>query len=207
VELNIIDVHKQPLDYDEVRNVCLIEEITDELVSELSLEDPEVESFTQDGDDLDLDGLFGHDGVLYELSIEDLEIECLAQSEGDLDFGGLLEQDGILHELSIKDPEVECFAQWGGDMDFDRLLQPAEVLRELDMEDPVLECFAQFGYALNFDELIEQAEVVLDPIPEMQPESEETIKMSFSKPYSLVVEPLKLISESKRVRPIHGWPK
>jgi hypothetical protein len=31
------------------------EEIVDETVSELSLEDPEVECFTQDGDDLNLD--------------------------------------------------------------------------------------------------------------------------------------------------------
>ena len=59
VELNIFDIHKQPLDYDKVRNVCLIEEITDEAVSELSLEDHEVEILTQDGDDLDLTGHLG----------------------------------------------------------------------------------------------------------------------------------------------------
>jgi hypothetical protein len=28
VELNIFDINKQPLDYDEVHQVCLIEEIT-----------------------------------------------------------------------------------------------------------------------------------------------------------------------------------
>ena len=33
VELNIFDINKQPLDYDEVHLVCLIEEITDEAVN------------------------------------------------------------------------------------------------------------------------------------------------------------------------------
>jgi hypothetical protein len=47
VELNIFDINKQPLDYDEVHPVCLIEEITDEAENEFSLEDPEVECFTQ----------------------------------------------------------------------------------------------------------------------------------------------------------------
>jgi hypothetical protein len=40
------------------------EEIVDEIVSELSLEDPEVECFTQDGDDLNLDRLLGQAGIL-----------------------------------------------------------------------------------------------------------------------------------------------
>jgi hypothetical protein len=59
VGLNIFDINKQPLDYDEVRHVCLIEEISDEAISEGSLEDPEVECSIQDEDDLDLDGLSG----------------------------------------------------------------------------------------------------------------------------------------------------
>ena len=33
VELNIFDINKQPLDYDDVCPVCLIEEITDEPIS------------------------------------------------------------------------------------------------------------------------------------------------------------------------------
>jgi hypothetical protein len=45
VELNIFDINKQPLDYDEVCPVCLIEEITDEGVSDFCLEDLEVECF------------------------------------------------------------------------------------------------------------------------------------------------------------------
>ena len=68
MELNIFDINKLPLDYDEVCPVCLIEEITYEAISEVSLEDPEVECSIQDEDDLDLDGLSGQSGVLYKSS-------------------------------------------------------------------------------------------------------------------------------------------
>jgi hypothetical protein len=91
MELNIFDINKQPLDYDEVRLVCLIEEITDEAISEGSLEDPEVEHSTQDKDDLDLGGLSGQSGVLYESSREDPEIKCSAPFGGDLDISELLQ--------------------------------------------------------------------------------------------------------------------
>ena len=74
VELNIFNINNQPLNYDEIRPVCLIEEITDEPVSEFSLEDPKVEYFVQDEDDLDFDRLIGQDGVLHEFSLEDPEI-------------------------------------------------------------------------------------------------------------------------------------
>ena len=60
--------------------MCLIEEITDEVVNEFSLEDPEVEYFIQDENDLDPDRLFGQDGVSYEASLEDSELECFAPS-------------------------------------------------------------------------------------------------------------------------------
>ena len=59
VELNIFQIRKQPLDYDEMHQVCLIEEITEEITKEVSLEDPVMEYFTQDEDDLDLDRLIG----------------------------------------------------------------------------------------------------------------------------------------------------
>jgi hypothetical protein len=98
MELNIFDINKQPLDYDEVRHVCLIEEINDEAISEDSLEDPEVECSIQYEDDLDLDGLSGQSGVLYESSLEDPEIECYAPSGGDLDFSDLLQQTETMHE-------------------------------------------------------------------------------------------------------------
>ena len=42
VELNIFNINSQPLDYDEIRPVCLIEEITDDF----DLEDPEIECST-----------------------------------------------------------------------------------------------------------------------------------------------------------------
>ena len=71
VELNIFDINMQPLDSDEVHPVCLIEEITDEAINEFSLEDPEVEYFIQDENDLGPDRLFGQDGVSYEVSLED----------------------------------------------------------------------------------------------------------------------------------------
>ena len=44
-------------------------EIFDETISELSLEDHEVECFTQDGDDLNLDRLLGQAGILCEPNI------------------------------------------------------------------------------------------------------------------------------------------
>ena len=91
VELNIFDINKQPLDYDEVHPVFLIEEIIDEAISEVSLEDPEVECFTQDEDDQDLNELSGKSGVLYKSILKDPEIECFASSGGDLDSSKLLQ--------------------------------------------------------------------------------------------------------------------
>jgi hypothetical protein len=40
VKLNIFNIFKQPLEYDEVRSVCLIEEIIEEVVDESNIEDP-----------------------------------------------------------------------------------------------------------------------------------------------------------------------
>ena len=40
VELNIFHIKKQPLEYDEVQQVCLIEEIMEEVVEESSMKDP-----------------------------------------------------------------------------------------------------------------------------------------------------------------------
>ena len=57
VELNIFDINRQPLDYDEVRPVCLIEEITNEAMRESSLEDPEIECSTPSEGDLDISEL------------------------------------------------------------------------------------------------------------------------------------------------------
>jgi hypothetical protein len=40
VELNIFQTRKQQLDYDQMHQVCLIEEIVDEVIEESSIEDP-----------------------------------------------------------------------------------------------------------------------------------------------------------------------
>jgi hypothetical protein len=58
VELNIFHIRKQPLEYDEMQQVCLIEEIMEETVEESSMEDPLEACFAQFGEDLDLDKLF-----------------------------------------------------------------------------------------------------------------------------------------------------
>jgi hypothetical protein len=71
VELNIFNINNQPLEYDEAHPVCLIEEITDEIVSVFGL----MECFTQDEDNLDR--LIGQDDVLYEPSLEDLKWSVL----------------------------------------------------------------------------------------------------------------------------------
>ena len=57
VELNIFDISKQSLEYDEVRRVCLIEEIIEEAMDESSIEDPLEACLAQFGDDLYLDKL------------------------------------------------------------------------------------------------------------------------------------------------------
>jgi hypothetical protein len=62
------------------------EEIADEVVSEFSLEDPNMEYFTQDDYDLDLDWLVVQDGVLHELSLKDPKMEHFAQDNDDLDL-------------------------------------------------------------------------------------------------------------------------
>jgi hypothetical protein len=71
MELNIFNINNQPLEYDEAHPVCLIEEITDEIVSVFGL----MECFTQDEDNLDR--LIGQDDVLYEPSLEDLKWSVL----------------------------------------------------------------------------------------------------------------------------------
>jgi hypothetical protein len=66
VEPNIFDISKQPLEYNEVRNVCLIEEIFEETVDESSIEDPLKACFAQFGEDLDLDKLLEQADAILE---------------------------------------------------------------------------------------------------------------------------------------------
>jgi hypothetical protein len=56
-ELNIFDIINQPLEYDEVESVCLIEEIKEDTVDESIIEDPLEAYLAQFREDLDLDKL------------------------------------------------------------------------------------------------------------------------------------------------------
>jgi hypothetical protein len=66
VELNIFHTRKQPLDYDQMNQVCLIEEILDEVIEESSIEDPLEACLAQFGEDLDLDKLMEQAETLLE---------------------------------------------------------------------------------------------------------------------------------------------
>ncbi|XP_059446553.1 uncharacterized protein LOC132178112 [Corylus avellana] len=66
VELNIFHIRKQPLEFDELRNVCSIEEIIEDAVEESSMEDPLEACLAQFGEDLDLDKLLEQAGAILE---------------------------------------------------------------------------------------------------------------------------------------------
>ena len=68
VELNIFHIRKQPLEYDKVQQVCLIEEIMEEAVEESSMEDPLEACFAQFGEDLDLDKLLEQADAILEIA-------------------------------------------------------------------------------------------------------------------------------------------
>ena len=116
------------------------EEIADEVVSEFSSEDPEMECFTQDDCDLDLDRLVEQDGVLHEISLEDTEMEHFAQDKDDIDLDKLIGQDSVLYEDSLEDPEVECFTQ--SDLDPNKFFEQAMTFRKPSLDDPLEESFA-----------------------------------------------------------------
>jgi hypothetical protein len=66
MELNIFHIRKQPLDYDQMNQVCLIEEILDEVIEESIIEDPLEACLAQFGEDLDLDKLMEQAEALLE---------------------------------------------------------------------------------------------------------------------------------------------
>jgi hypothetical protein len=66
VELIIFHIRKQPLEYDEVQQVCLIEDVMEEAVEESSMEDPLEACFAQFGEDLDLDKLLEQADAMLE---------------------------------------------------------------------------------------------------------------------------------------------
>jgi hypothetical protein len=85
VELNIFHIREQPLDYDQMNQVCLIEEILDEVIEESSIEDPLEACLAQFGEDLDLDKLKEQADALLEnaplVSEEKEEIAVLDSPE------------------------------------------------------------------------------------------------------------------------------
>jgi hypothetical protein len=164
VELNIFNINTQPLDYDEIHPVCLIEEITDDF----DCEDPEIECFTQDHDDLDFDRLIGQENDLYEPSLEDPDIKCFAPFGGYFDFSEPLQHDEPMYELSLEDIEFECLALYRGNINFCRLLEPTRIVVEPSLEDIELESFAQFGDEQYFDEVVKLLTSIFDPISELQ---------------------------------------
>jgi hypothetical protein len=168
------------------------------------LKDPEIECFTQDSDDLDLDRLIRPD--LHEPSLEDPDMECFALSGGHCDLSEPLQLDEPRYELSLEHPELECFTQVGGKIDFGRILEPTREVVEPSLKDIELEIFAQLGDDQYFDEVVELLPFVIDPISELQPECGETMDLFFHTVYSSAFEPPDFIAESKRFAPIHMRP-
>ncbi|XP_059428511.1 uncharacterized protein LOC132162270 [Corylus avellana] len=76
MELNIFHIRKQPLEYEEMQQVCLIEEIIEEVVEESSIDDPLEACLAQFGEDLDLDKLLEQaDAILETASLLSSEKE------------------------------------------------------------------------------------------------------------------------------------
>jgi hypothetical protein len=181
--------------------LCFIEEIADDF----DLKDPEIECFTQDSHDLDIDRLIRLD--LHEPSLEDPDMECFALSGGHCDLSEPLQLNEPRYELSLEHPELECFAQVGGNIDFGRILEPTREVVEPSLEDIELEKFAQLGDDQYVDEVVELLPFIIDPISELQSECGETMDLVFPTAYSSTFESSDFIAESKRFAPIHMWPR
>jgi hypothetical protein len=204
VELNIFNINSQPLEYDENLPMCFIKEIT----NDFDFEDPEIECFTQETDDLYLDRLVRLD--LHKPSLEDPDMECFAPSGSHFDLSEPLQHDELMYELSVEHPEFECFAQFGGNIDCGRILEPTREVVEPSLEDVVLESFAQLGDDQYLDKVVELLTFIIDPISELQPECGETMDLVFPTAYSFAFEPPDFIAESKWFAPIHmrpRWPR
>ena len=76
VELNIFDISRQPFEYEEVKSTCLIEEIVEEMVNELSSDDHLGECLAVYGDDMNLDTLLEQaDAILDSVIASETDIE------------------------------------------------------------------------------------------------------------------------------------
>jgi hypothetical protein len=200
VELNIFNINSQPLEYDVTHPMCFIEEITDDF----DLKDPEIECFTQDSDDLDLDKLIRPD--LHEPSLEDPDMECFTLSGGHCDLSEPLQLDEPRYKLSLEHLEFECFAQVGGNIDFETTREVVEP----SLEDIELKIFAQLGDDQYFDEVVKLLPFIIDPISELQSKCGETMDLFFPTVYSSAFEPPDFIAKKKRFAPIHlrpRWPR
>jgi hypothetical protein len=100
----------------------------EDVLHDLSLEDPEMEHFAPDRDDLDLDRLLDHADTFSEPSLEDPSGECFHQIENDLDLDKFLKQAMRFREPSLEDPLEESFAQFEFDLDFDLVHEQAKAL-------------------------------------------------------------------------------
>jgi hypothetical protein len=68
VEMNIFDISKQPLETTEIGSACLIEEIIEDTIDEVSIKDPLEACFPQFGEDLDLVKLLEQADAMLELA-------------------------------------------------------------------------------------------------------------------------------------------
>jgi hypothetical protein len=80
--------------------------VQDGVLHDQSLEDPKMEHFALDRDDLDLDRLLDHADTFSEPCLEDPSGKCFNQIENDMDLDNVLKQammvglKGLLHTLN-----------------------------------------------------------------------------------------------------------
>jgi hypothetical protein len=118
------------------------------VLHDLSLEDPEMEHFDPDRDDLDLDRLLDHADTFNEPSLEDPSGECFDQIENDMDLDNVLKQAMRFREPSLDDPLEESFAQFEFDLDLDMVHEQAKALL-----DPAPEMWTENGEEENLEQI------------------------------------------------------
>jgi hypothetical protein len=143
------EVNKFALDIAQTTTILVNEEIGDEVASECSLEDPKMEHFAPDKDDLDLDRLLDHADTFSEPSLEDLSGECFDQIENDMDLDNVLKQAVRFREPSLEDPLEESFAQFEFDLDLDMVHEQAKALL-----DPAPEMWTENGEEENLEQIV-----------------------------------------------------
>jgi hypothetical protein len=122
----VTEVNKSALDNAQTTTILVDEEMGDEIASECSLEDPEMEHSAPDRDNLDR--LLDHADTFSEPSLEDPSRECFDQIENDLDLNEFLEQAVRFREPSLEDPVEKSFAQFEFDLDLDMVHEQAKAL-------------------------------------------------------------------------------